>query len=144
MNYLFLSQADIEGLCEFSKEFFPDGWNKSQLISAFKSSDFYCLGCKKDDTLIAFITYQLSFEQADINDVIVNPSFRRLGIATNLIERCCQNLAKQGVKTVFLEVRASNIPAISLYKKLGFVELSVRKKYYSDGENALILKKELL
>ena len=46
------------------------------------------------------------------------------------------------LKKIFLEVRKSNIPAINAYKKAGFNQISVRKKYYSDGEDALILIKE--
>ena len=44
---------------------------------------------------------------------------------------------------MFLEVRSSNTPAINLYKKAGFTNLSVRKKYYDDGEDAVVMAKEL-
>jgi len=46
-------------------------------------------------------------------------------------------------KTVFLEVRENNFSAISLYKKIGFKEINIRKNYYKDtGENALIMSYE--
>ena len=46
------------------------------------------------------------------------------------------------LKTLFLEVRESNMPAINLYQKYGFTQVGKRPKYYRDGETALVMKKE--
>jgi ribosomal-protein-alanine N-acetyltransferase len=51
--------------------------------------------------------------------------------------------AKKGSRDLFLEVRASNLPARTLYERFGFSPLSVRKKYYADGEDAMILHKRI-
>jgi ribosomal-protein-alanine N-acetyltransferase len=50
---------------------------------------------------------------------------------------------KRNAERVFLEVRKSNLPAVSLYQKCGFTPTRVRERYYVDGEDALEMKKEL-
>ena len=81
---------------------------------------------------------------ADIESVFVNPNYRGKGIAKSLLTVLEKELKEVGIQNVLLEVRSSNLPALSLYKGFGFEEISVRKKYYPDGEDALVLKKVIV
>ena len=66
--------------------------------------------------------------------------YRRKHIGMALIGTMIDVTGKQGVKAHTLEVRASNAPAIGLYKKFGFAEEGLRKGYYEDnGEDAIIM-----
>jgi len=70
----------------------------------------------------------------------VLPKYRRIGIGYNLMVRALRALKKiYKVSEVYLEVRVSNAPAISLYKKLGFEIARVYPRYYHDGEDAYIM-----
>ena len=60
------------------------------------------------------------------------------------MDKAESKLVSLGVNKVFLEVRSSNISAIALYEKKGYTKISVRKKYYADGEDALVMVKELI
>ena len=80
---------------------------------------------------------------ADIIDVAVHNDFRRQGIGEKLLIEMLYECKKQSVFEVNLEVRKSNAPAIRLYKKLGFVENGIRKKYYQNTEDALLMQKLL-
>ena len=63
--------------------------------------------------------------------------------SAKLIERFEEQLKEKGSRCLTLEVRVSNIPAITLYEKLGFAEIGRRKNYYRNPrEDALILRKE--
>ena len=75
-------------------------------------------------------------------DILVSPTNRRNGVATQLFSSFL-SLIKGKTQKVSLEVRESNEQAINFYKKMGLVEVFVRKKYYQDGENALIMEKEI-
>ena len=76
-------------------------------------------------------------------NVAVHPDFRRQGIAEALVNGLVEHLKTMGSHCLTLEVRASNVPAISLYEKLGFSEIGRRKNYYRNPrEDALILRKE--
>jgi ribosomal-protein-alanine N-acetyltransferase len=79
-----------------------------------------------------------------IVSVAVLPNYRRMGIASGLIRLASRELATTyGCDEVYLEVRVSNLQAISLYKKLGFKTVNIQKSYYADGEDASIMAKHL-
>ena len=120
-----------------------DGWSLSVLNSSFDSGRFFGKICFIDDLPVGFITYSLSVDDADIESVFVLPDKRRLGIAELLCISAEESIKNIGKEKVFLEVKNTNPSAYSLYKKRGFKDLSVRKKYYPDGSDAIVMIKEL-
>ena len=80
----------------------------------------------------------------DILSVAVRPSFRRFGIGKMLMDNIIVTADKKGVTDVFLEVRKSNISAISLYEKTGFEKIGERKNFYDlPREDAVLMKKSI-
>jgi ribosomal-protein-alanine acetyltransferase len=138
-----LSALDIESILQLESGF-NDGWSYNQLKSAFDGGRFSVLGIKDGESLIAFVSYSVAIDQADIETVFVSADYRRKGLAKSLIECAQTQLKDLGVNKIFLEVRENNLPARSLYSSLGYVDISVRKSYYQDGENAVVMAKELL
>ena len=95
--------------------------------------------------VLGYVGSQSCFEDADILNVCVAPEARRRGIAEALMLELERRLLPKGVEKITLEVRASNEPALRLYKKLGYTQLGLRKGYYEKPrEDALILQKSLL
>lgn len=91
-----------------------------------------------------YVAVLLSIDTADLVDIAVLPEYRGQGRANALMDFMHKRCIGLGIKEIFLEVRASNTPAISLYKKQGYTEISVRKKYYGNPtEDALIMRKTL-
>lgn len=91
-----------------------------------------------------FCAMLVSIDTADLVDIAVLPDFRGQGKADALMDFVHAECVRRNIKEIFLEVRASNTPAISLYKKHGYIQISVRKKYYSaPTEDALIMRKTL-
>lgn len=90
------------------------------------------------DKLIGFLHLTVSFEEADIVNVIIQKEYRHRGIGTELINYAVKqdNLAKLN-----LEVRESNKNAIAFYQKLGFKEIRIIKNYYQQ-ENAIFMVKK--
>lgn len=78
--------------------------------------------------------------QVQILKVGVGPSWRRCGIARELLARVASDARDLGASTCSLEVRAGNKGAHAFYEALGFRSLGTRPRYYSDGEDALILE----
>jgi len=81
--------------------------------------------------------------QGHISGIAVEPAFRRRGIATALLKRCEETFRREGFKRISLEVRPSNSAARSLYEKLGFKPAFVVRRYYADGEDALVYEKHI-
>lgn len=143
MKIVNLIQNDIDSILLLESGF-KDGWSSNQLKSAFESGRFFAFGVKDGEHLIAFTSYSQAIDQADIETVFVREDYRRKGIAKRLLQMCEEEMKKAGVKKTFLEVRESNALARILYEKLGYKVISTRKNYYLDGENAVVMLKELL
>ena len=137
-----LFEKDVDQIISLYQTDFKDGWNKNMLLSAFSGGRFYALGVKDDAVLVGVITFSKGYDDADIEGVVVKTSHRGKGIAKKLIESAEQLLASLKNKKILLEVREGNLPARSLYKSAGFNDIAVRKNYYADGENAVIMAKE--
>ncbi len=69
--------------------------------------------------------------------------YRNSGVGTKVLNSLCDLAKSKGVKKVFLEVRVSNVPAMSMYLKNGFRGAYARTRYYTDGEDCLVMVKEL-
>lgn len=97
-----------------------------------------------DDTMIGYAGLWGILDEGHITNVAVAAEWRGRGIAERLIQELIARGRAAGQTRFTLEVRPSNIPAITLYKKMGFMEVGRRKYYYEDnGEDALILWKGL-
>ena len=83
------------------------------------------------------------FEEAQILDIVVTPEKRGKGIAMLLMSHAISVAQEKGAEVLALEVRASNIDAITLYEKCGFVQTGVRQKYYEGREDAVLMEKRL-
>jgi ribosomal-protein-alanine N-acetyltransferase len=86
---------------------------------------------------LAFVATWLVQDELHVLNVATRRDMRRKGLARALLDHALRFACERGVRLVLLEVRRSNAAAIGLYRKLGFVAMGVRAKYYSDGEDAV-------
>lgn len=94
--------------------------------------------------VVAFICLRHMINELHMLKIAVSPSCRRRGVAEWLLNECAGQARISGMDQILLEVRPSNIPAIELYRKLGFRQIGTRPKYYVEtGEEALVFVKEL-
>ena len=129
--------AELETIC------FSDPWSENSIASELDNKLAFWLVASDGDRVAGYIGSQTVMDETDMMNVAVHPDFRRQGIAEALVNALVEDLQKMGSHSLTLEVRASNVPAISLYEKLGFSEIGRRKNYYRNPrEDALILRKE--
>ena len=129
--------AQLEKLC------FSDPWSEKSVASELENKWALWLVALEDDAVVGYIGSQTAVDETDVMNVAVHPDHRRKGIAEALIEKLVAELKARGSYALMLEVRDSNIPAISLYEKLGFLQVGLRKNYYHNPkEHARILRKE--
>ena len=72
-------------------------------------------------------------------NIVVKKSKRNEGIGSKLLNKILEIAAAKNAKTITLEVNEKNLPAIKLYQKFGFEKVGLRKKYYYNTENAIIM-----
>lgn len=143
MNTVEFAEQFIPDVVALQKLCFADGWNENMMRSAFKGGRYFGYCVYNDKRLCAFIAGTFGYDDCDIEGITVLPEYRRRGIARNLVELIIAKAESRNLSAVFLEVRESNTPARRLYAQSGFTEISVRKKYYADGESAVVMKKEI-
>jgi ribosomal-protein-alanine N-acetyltransferase len=88
------------------------------------------------------VGYLLVLESVDFVDILniaIHPDLQRQNLGKSLLDELLQRLDKDKVHSILLEVRVSNVSAISFYKQYGFKLIDTRKKYYSNLEDAKIL-----
>ena len=124
-------------LANLHKKCFP-----SKPWSADDFRDLKQSGCEIIMSENGFIVYRIVLDEAEIITIGVNPEMRRNGIASAMIGIIEKNIKNQGVKKIFLEVAANNIPGQKLYENCGFNVVGLRPKYY-DGVDALLMSKDI-
>lgn len=117
--------------------------SKKNILNDLNNSNFKCLMAIYKEEIIGYISFSHIFD-IEIESIIVKSSYQRQGIGTLLLKYVFNFSKENKINNVFLEVRKSNLAAISLYKKMGFKIISIRKKYYENTEDALILKRQLI
>ena len=136
-----LSEENAAAVAEIEKLCFSHPWSEATVCSEIKSgfSDFF--GAFEEEKLAGYIGGRTIAGETEIFNVAVSPEFRRKGIAKALIEKFIETVREKETQVIFLEVRTSNLSAISLYEKSGFVFCGIRKDYYTDPkENALLMR----
>ena len=129
--------AELEKIC------FSDPWSENSIAYELTNPLSLWLVAVEDERVAGYVGSQSVMGESDMMNVAVHPDFRRRGIAEQLVTELIALLADKGNHSLTLEVRASNAPAISLYEKLGFAQIGLRKNYYRNPkEDALILRKE--
>lgn len=112
---------------------------------AFKINPYTkCLVYEQDRKIIGFVVFSIIYEKAEIIDIAVSKEFQGQHIGTKLMNAFLEECDKNKCENITLEVRNNNFSAIIFYKKFGFRELSVRKSYYRDGEDALVMIKMVI
>ena len=146
MNIRKAKISDLEAIKEIEDESFINPFTKEDLlyeISQNPVSNFLVL--EKDGLVVGFLDYWVTFDSATIDQIAVKKSERKQGFAKILLENSINDLKERGEVSFFtLEVRASNEPAINLYKSFGFQKVTIKEKYYDDGEDAIYMIKGLV
>jgi len=116
-------------------------WSEKTFASN-QGERFINLRLDVDGKMVAFAITQVVLDEASLFNIAVDPAFQRRGLGRQLLQHLIDELIKRDVLTLWLEVRASNLPAIALYEQLGFNQVSRRPNYYptaSGREDAILM-----
>ena len=134
---------DLDAIASLERECFSDPWTRRMLADSYLSNNFVGVLLEEDGVIVAYGGMSIALDEAEIQLVAVNEMYRRCGRGRKIVEDLLEEARDRAVKRVFLEVRVSNASAQMLYLKSGFVGLYCRTRYYPDGEDAVVMKKEL-
>ena len=137
-----MTNKDVDEVFELEKLIHPEHhWSKNSFYNELANNlALYFIIQNEAGKIIAYIGFWQIFEEAHITTLAVHPDYRGLQLAQILLIKMLEECYKNMVKYITLEVRESNYPAISLYEKILFESIGMRKNYYQDNnENALIM-----
>ena len=135
----------IDQVYEIDKESVPIPWSKNSIEEEMNNMLAHFIVAKDDEKVVGFAMCWFIMDECHIGNIAVTPPYRKQGVASLLLDELLSKCKEHGTTYILLEVRASNVPAQNLYKKYGFEEVVVRKKYYKNPDNtyedAIIMSK---
>lgn len=139
-----MTSGHLDDVYIIETECFSHPWSKQSLEEELNNETSLFLVAKEENEVIGYIGMSIVIDEGYIFNVAVREKYRNNGIATALINELVTYGKKNNFSFITLEVRESNLPAISLYSKFGFIKAGERKDYYSNPkENAILLTKYL-
>jgi ribosomal-protein-alanine N-acetyltransferase len=139
------TSADVAALAAIHAQCFADEvWDEAAIGGLLATPGCFAL---VDEDLSGFILVRVAAEECELLTLAVAPATRRRGLGGALVSTSCDHAAKLGAAAMFLEVNSRNIPAIALYKRLGFIQVGLRQAYYATlhgmREDALVLRVDI-
>ncbi|GJL96357.1 MAG: alanine acetyltransferase [Hyphobacterium sp.] len=129
-------------LAQLHADCFPRGWSALELAELLAEPGMISLSEGRPKAR-GFILCRVVLDEAEILTLAVARECRGLGIGHALLDQAVSRAELAGAKSVFLEVSTRNEAAITLYTKCGFVRGGLRRDYYADGSDALVMEKTL-
>ena len=120
---------------------FDNFWSYNILKQELENEKTTYVVAKENNEIVGFAGMMVFMDEATLNNIVVKKSCRGRGIGGELLEALIEVCADLNMKSFTLEVNVSNIPAIKLYEKFGFQNLGIRKKYYNNSQDAIIMTK---
>lgn len=120
---------------------FDDFWSASILKSELQNDNSRYLVAKLDNNIIGFAGFTICVDEADITNIAVHKDFRQKKVGSALMQNLLSLACSLNLKSITLEVRENNVPAFNFYKKFGFEVCGLRKNYYNNTENAILMRK---
>lgn len=125
----------ISWIYEAETSCFSPHWSKDAIKSELEKPGCVCVIQEQDGVFYGFALGEIISGEAELYRIAVLEQYRNKGIGEALLQRFIQKC--NGCSRIFLEVRKKNLPAASLYEKLGFRKIGLRKGYYGDDDAVL-------
>ena len=134
-----MTEADIEEISPNFQTEFDEFWNINNLKNDFQNPNSTYFVAKLDNEIVGFAGFLNICDEANIMNIVTKINKRHLGIGSKLLSQLIASAHEQNCKSITLEVNEHNAPAIHLYEKFNFKRIGLRKKYYNNKDNAIIM-----
>ena len=118
---------------------FDNFWSYNILKQELENGKSKYFVAKQENEIVGFAGILLIIDQVNIMNIVVKKDKRNFGIGSSLLEEIIRYSKIHNATSITLEVNEKNIPAIKLYKKYGFKQVGLRRKYYNNEDNAILM-----
>lgn len=140
-----MQRADLDAVLAIETRAFAQPWSRSFFEKELSASQARCTVAVDDDTaqLVGYTICWRVLDELHLLNVAVHPEHRGAAIGRRLVEHVLDDGRATGGRVAYLEVRAGNVSARRLYRRLGFRDLGVRRAYYGPGQDAIVMELRL-
>ncbi|SDN20337.1 ribosomal-protein-alanine N-acetyltransferase [Megasphaera paucivorans] len=138
-------RKDCEGICLVEQESFSQPWTKDAVINELMNKDLTLYYVLEDEqgVIWGYAGLWHVLDEGQITNIALRKACRGRGYGELLLRLLMETAWERGCSVIFLEVRFSNLPALRLYRKLGYTVVSVRRQYYTQPmEDAYVMSCE--
>jgi ribosomal-protein-alanine acetyltransferase len=129
---------DVGAIAALDADIFGrDAWNRAQVADEVSSPTHVVMVAEHEGGVIGYGCSSVAGDVADLLRIAVDPEFRRGGVATQLLRALHDRAA--GADRMLLEVASSNVGALAFYAGHGYAEISRRRRYYANGDDAVVM-----
>ena len=139
MRFEPLRYEHLRQMAQIEQEAFDQPWSERMFIPEVEDENAYYLVGVRGDEVVCYGGFHKVLDEAHSTNIAVRADSRGRGIGTLLMSELISRARMLGVKYMTLEVRDNNENAIKLYKSFGFTVEGIRKKYYNNVHDALIM-----
>lgn len=138
-----MNTKHLREVLELERIIFKDPWSEHSFRMEIMNPTSFPMVAMVQERVVGYSVTWTAIDEVHIANIAVSPLYRRRGIGESLLKIILEEGIRRGFKVAHLEVRKSNTPAINLYEKFGFHRVGIRRGYYRDGEDAILMTKAL-
>lgn len=135
-----LDERHLEDVIRIEKECFSKPWSENSVKDLLLSDKAQLQGAFDGDKLVGYSCLEWVLDEGSLTNIAVCKEYRKKGIGAKLMAALMKSAEEKELAFVTLEVRVSNLPAVNLYRKFGFLDVGTRRNYYdAPREDALLM-----
>ena len=135
---------DINPVLTIERLVYDSPWSQAKFTDSLNNPKTLASLLTIDEQVLGYFVATHSSDSVDLLNICIHPEHQHQGLGTQLFDYLTQQIQTLNLNTIFIEVRASNKSTLLFYQKLGFKVIDSRKKYYSNGEDAKILRLQIV
>lgn len=140
-----MTEADLDAVLRIEREVHAHPWTLGNFNDALRSK-YVCKVFEIKQQMVGYAVLMLAVDEAELLDIAIDLQHQRQGWGRKLLEEMIALARRHDMHRMVLEVRTSNVSAISLYRKSGFANIGLRRDYYqaqNGREDAILMGREL-
>lgn len=139
-----MTVSDLNEIEDILFSDFDDFWNINTFKSELLNPNSKYIVAKIDNKIVGYAGIWKAVDDVHITNIVTAKNLRRQNIGSILLSNLIEMAkAENGITSITLEVNCNNLPAKKLYEKSGFEVVGLRKKYYNNIDDAIIMTKQL-
>jgi [ribosomal protein S18]-alanine N-acetyltransferase len=140
-HFRYMREEDIDQVLEVEHASFSVPWSRDAFYNELTNNQFATyIVLEENDKIIGYCGVWIVVDEAHVTNIAILPDYRGKKLGQILMSKLIEVAIEKGAKSMTLEVRVTNDPALAVYRKFGFQDGGIRKNYYSDNqEDALVM-----